>query len=196
MSNDPSPPNATMLQPLVAELEPADTNTPPPDNVPVPPVKLIRPARASRTVLVPSISAPLLPVFDVPELNTSIPLAPPAPPFALRITTLPLLVCVPSPLISTSEPPVRIVLRPPSTLAAPPAPLVPLPTLTVTAPLVPPVAARANQGAVPLGPPFDVPELSTSMPRRPAAPRSHCAAPAYRSCCAVPSPVSYSPSTC
>ena len=89
---------------------------------------------------VPSISAPELPVFDVPELNTSIPLAPPAPPFALRITTLPLLVCVPSPLISTSAPPVDIVLRPASTLAAPPAPLVTA-ELTVTAPPVPPVAA-------------------------------------------------------
>ena len=137
----PSPPNATTLPPVDAELEPADTNTPPPDKVPDPPVKLTRPARPAVEALVPSISAPLLPVFDVPELNTSIPLAPPAPPFALRITTLPLLVCVPSPLINTSEPPVRIVLRPPITLATPPAPLVPLPTLTVTAPPVPPVAA-------------------------------------------------------
>jgi hypothetical protein len=42
--------------------------------------------------------APLLPVFDEPVLNTSRPLPPPVPPFALDTMIAPLEVPVPSPL--------------------------------------------------------------------------------------------------
>ena len=88
----------------------------------------------------PMISPPLFPPFDVPVLNTSIPLEPDAPEFALRITMLPLVDAVPSPLCTLSAPPVVTVLRPESTLTAPPEPLVPLPTLMLTMPPRPPVA--------------------------------------------------------
>ena len=53
------------------------------------------------------ISPPLFPLFDVPVLNTSIPLDPEAPEFALRITMLPLVVAVPSPLCTLNAPPVH-----------------------------------------------------------------------------------------
>ena len=58
------------------------------------------------------ISPPLFPAFDVPVLNTSIPLDPDAPEFALRITMLPLVDAVPSPLCTLRAPPVVAVLRP------------------------------------------------------------------------------------
>ena len=88
----------------------------------------------------PTDRVPLLPPFAEPELNTSRPLTPAEPAFAVRIDITPLLVAVPSPLSRLSEPPLCTVLRPDSTLTAPLDPLVPLPTLMLTIPPRPPAA--------------------------------------------------------
>ena len=54
----------------------------------------------------PRYRAPLFPSLAEPELNTSRPLAPVAPEFALRTAITPLLVDVPSPLSMLTDPPV------------------------------------------------------------------------------------------
>mgnify|MGYP004284218933 CR=1 FL=1 len=54
----------------------------------------------------PRISAPLLPFFELPELNTSAPLTPLTPEFVLRIVITPLVVAVPSPAATLTAPPV------------------------------------------------------------------------------------------
>ena len=53
---------------------------------------------------------PLLPELLVPELNTSTPLTPVAPAFALRIVIAPLLLVIPAPPTTPTAPPVWIVL--------------------------------------------------------------------------------------
>ena len=92
------------------------------------------------------------------------------PAFALRYTSLPLVLAVPSPVSILTKPPVDAVLRPASTLTEPPAPLVPLPTVTLTEPPVPPVAAPDPIRSVPVSPELEVPELNTSMPVAPVLP--------------------------
>ena len=71
--------------------------------------------------------APLFPLLALPELNTSISLAPSKPALMLRMVTMPLLVAMPSPLAKLTAPPVSTVLRPANACSEPPAPLVPLP---------------------------------------------------------------------
>ena len=105
-----------------------------------------------------------------PELNTSRPLAPAVPEFALRTAITPLLVDVPSPDSMLTEPPVCAVLRPDSKLRAPPMPLVPLPAEIVTMPPRPPIAAPEPMISPPLFPAFDVPVLNTSILLDPDAP--------------------------
>ena len=63
----------------------------------------------------------------MPELNTSCPLTPATPAFAVRIVTEPLLDAVPSPVSRLIAPPVCTVLDPDSTPKRPPEPLLPLP---------------------------------------------------------------------
>ena len=53
---------------------------------------------------------PLFPALADPELKASSPLEPETPPFALPTHTAPLLVCVPSPLLAATPPPVAAVL--------------------------------------------------------------------------------------
>ena len=113
---------------------------------------------------------PLLPVELLPELNTNMPLLPPLPPFALRITTPPLVVAVPSPEDKDNAPPDLEVDLPPCALSVPPDPLVPLPTVTRIPPLRPAVAMPLPILMEPLLPVELTPELNTSMPLLPAAP--------------------------
>jgi hypothetical protein len=49
---------------------------------------------------------PVVPLPEVPELNTNDPLMPFAPAFTVRITTLPLVLNVPKPAIMDTVPPV------------------------------------------------------------------------------------------
>ena len=65
---------------------------PPAPLAPLPAVTLTRPPRPPTAEPDPTSNDPLLPELDVPELNTSMPLDPAVPAFALRITMLPLLV--------------------------------------------------------------------------------------------------------
>ncbi|MEC8428447.1 MAG: hypothetical protein VXZ35_08475, partial [Pseudomonadota bacterium] len=118
----------------------------------------------------PRYRAPLFPLLADPELNTSRPLTPFVPAFALRIEITPLLVAVPSPLSKLSAPPVFTLLRPDSTLTPPPDPLVPLPTLMLTMPPRPPVATPDPRYSAPLLPVTADPELNTSRPLTPASP--------------------------
>ena len=97
-------------------------------------------------------------------------LDPDAPEFALRITMLPLVDAVPSPLCTLRAPPVVAVLRPDSTLMAPPDPLVPLPAVTPKVPPQPKVATPVPKETHPLFAPFDVPELNLSWPLNPVVP--------------------------
>jgi hypothetical protein len=69
------------------------------------------------------------------------PLVPLAPEFDDETTIVPLLVCVPSPLLMDIDPPVALVLLPEHRVSLPPMPLVPLPTVIETAPPLPAVAA-------------------------------------------------------
>jgi hypothetical protein len=109
----PSPDARCTAPPVCTVLRPASaSNTPPTPDVPLPTVSEIMPARSEVTALEPSMSAPLLPLTDVPELNTKAPLTPDVPEFALRIVTTPLDVDVPSPLATPTAPPVCTVLRP------------------------------------------------------------------------------------
>jgi hypothetical protein len=55
---------------------------------------------------VPTLTAPLFPLLELPELNMSIPLAPDEPALTLRIETIPLLDESPSPLEMLKKPPV------------------------------------------------------------------------------------------
>ena len=114
--------------------------------------------------------SPLLPAMEVPELNTSLPLVPATPAFAVVMTTLPLLLAVPSPETNKIKPPVAPVLRPAATDTSPPSPLVPLPTTRLTLPPRPAVAAPVPTRIAPLVPAVAAPELKTKAPLAPAAP--------------------------
>jgi hypothetical protein len=114
--------------------------------------------------------APELPDEVVPVLNTSAPLAPDTPAFALRTLTIPELVAVPSPVPALMVPPVFTVLRLALTSTNPPDPLVPLPTVMSTAPLRPLVDAPLPRTKAPEFPELVVPVLNTSIPLTPDAP--------------------------
>ena len=112
----------------------------------------------------------MFPPFAEPVLNASMPLPPLAPELGVEILIAPLLVCVPSPLLIETDPPVAIVLRPDTIPNPPPTPLVPLPTATQTQPPRPAVPAPDPTSTAPLLPVFDVPLLNTSRPLAPAVP--------------------------
>jgi hypothetical protein len=114
--------------------------------------------------------APLLPVLDVPDEKTSLPLPPAVPALADLIVMAPLDVAVPSPELKLTAPPVCTVLRPEYTCTEPPAPLVPLPTDTETRPPRPAVAAAVPSISAPLLPVLELPELNTSAPLAPVVP--------------------------
>ena len=105
-----------------------------------------------------------------PELKTSRPLPPDTPPFADITLIDPLLVCVPSPLLTVTAPPLAAVERPDCICKIPPDPLVPLPTLMRTAPPLPTLAAPEPTKMAPLFPLFADPELNASNPLEPATP--------------------------
>ena len=118
----------------------------------------------------PKNTDPLFPFFAEPELNTSRPLDPSTPALLLHIITFPLLVCVPSPDLTTREPPDAIALRPDDKPTSPPEPLVPRPTLISIAPLRPDVLAPLPITIVPEFPIALVPELNASCPLLPVTP--------------------------
>ena len=126
--------------PVDSVLRPANTlAAPPAPTVPLPTLTVTAPPAPPVAAPEPINTVPVAPPLDVPELSTSMPDAPVEPAFALRNTSLPLVLAVPSPVSILTKPPVDTVLRPASTLTEPPAPLVPLPTVTLTEPPVPPV---------------------------------------------------------
>ena len=63
---------------------------------------------------------PDTPLLDTPELKDNTPLVPAPPAFAVRIAILPLLLSVPSPLVSDIDPPVDEALSPAVTVTPPP----------------------------------------------------------------------------
>ena len=90
-----------------------------------------RAARAAVAAPDPISTSPLAPELDVPELNTSIPLTPVEPAFAVRRKTSPLDVASPSPLNTATLPPLTAVLAPAATCTAPPD-NVPMPPVRLT----------------------------------------------------------------
>jgi len=103
-------------------------------------------------------------------LKINLPDTPEVPALAVTITTLPLVVAVPSPLESESKPPVTTVLVPATTCNDPPEPLVPLPTDNEIRPPRPAVAAPDPRTMLPLFPALLLPELNTNEPLVPAFP--------------------------
>ena len=93
----------------------------------------------------PTRTLPLLPEVDAPALNTSRPLAAPAPALDVPIRSAPPLPVVPSPEPARRVPPVSVELRPDSRLRPPPDPLVPLPAPSRVAPPRPDEAAPDKQ---------------------------------------------------
>ena len=102
----------------------------------------------------------------------------------------PLLVCVPSPLLTTTVPPVTSVLRPELMAISAPAPLVPLPAVTTTAPPRPDEAAPEPTMTQPLLPSFEDPVLNTKLPLEPETPEFEERTATMPLLVAVPSPVS------
>jgi len=168
---EPSPVASVRLPPVVSVLSPANILTPPPDPLnPLPTASKIDPPRPPDDDPEPTYKAPLLPRLAVPELNTSKPLTPLVPAFAVRILRSPLLVLDPEPLTSVIIPPVKRLLRPDIRPSCPPDPLVPLPTVSMMEPPRPLTADPVPIRKAPLLPPLAVPELKTSKPLTPAAP--------------------------
>ena len=94
----PSPPCTTTAPPVASVDRPAaKRNSPPAPLVPLPTPMRIAPPRPAVAAPVPMRTTPLLPVLELPELNTSRPVAPETPEFALLMTIEPLVVAVPSP---------------------------------------------------------------------------------------------------
>ena len=131
-----------------------------------------------------------MPLLAEPELNTSRPLTPVVPAFALRIEITPLLVAVPSPLSILTDPPVGAVLRPESKLRAHAFCLVTVTPEIFTMPPRPPIAAPEPMISPPLFPAFDVPVLNTSIPLDPDAPEFALRITMLPLVDAVPSPLS------
>ena len=78
--------------------------------MPLPTVILKAPDFPPVAAPVPMEIEPELPELDVPELNTSTPLTPVAPAFALRIVIAPLELATPAPELTPTAPPVCTVL--------------------------------------------------------------------------------------
>jgi hypothetical protein len=157
--------------PVEAVLSPdATVRRPPAPLVPAPTVTLSAPPLPPDAIPDPMDMLPDPPELAVPELKTSTPLEPVAPPFADRITTLPLDVAMPCPLIMLTEPPVSTWLSEDVSVRYPPAPLVPMPTVTLNTPPLPPVVLPDPMEMLPDPPELDEPELKTSTPLVPLAP--------------------------
>ena len=116
---DPSPPLTVIRPPVADVLRPALVlNLDATPLVPLPTATTTPPPRPTVAIPDPTWTAPVLPIFDEPALNTSNPLAPLVPAFALRIATPPLLVAAPSPDVTNAAPPLWTVLRPATTQSA------------------------------------------------------------------------------
>jgi len=132
---------------------------------------------------------PLDPDADAPVLKDSAPLTPDTPePRVLRVNA-PLDVTEPRPAASDNEPPVAVVLSPPTKLMRPPESVSPLPTTTLILPLVPLVADPVRIITEPLLP-FDVvPDLNDNPPLTPDTPASAVTKLNVPLLVAVPNPV-------
>ena len=170
---------ADALAPLVALGTPPDATSLRPDNrlnappsplVPLPTLALARPPRPPVAAPDPTRTLPLLPEVDAPALNTSRPLAAPAPALDVPIRSAPPLPVVPSPEPARRVPPVSVELRPDSRLKPPPDPLVPLPAPSRVAPPRPDEAAPDPTSSGTLLPSLDEPELNTSWLLAPPPP--------------------------
>lgn len=113
---------------------------------------------------------PVVPELDVPELNKSRPLTPLCPALEVRIAMAPLVLAIPWPLDTPTEPPVATVLWPAEIVRRPPAPLLPLPTEILSAPPLPPVEAPDPIEIEPVVPELEVPELNCRYPLTPLSP--------------------------
>jgi len=118
----------------------------------------------------PMYKDPLLPRLAVPELNTSKPLTPLVPAFAVRSLRAPLLDVEPEPVATIKPPPVATVLSPAKSFNPPPDPLDPLPTATKMEPPRPPDDNPDPMYKAPLLPLLAVPELNTNRPLTPLVP--------------------------
>jgi hypothetical protein len=113
---------------------------------------------------------PEVPELVVPELNTSTPLTPFSPAFAVLIVIAPLVLDTPDPESTSIAPPVSVWLMPALMVIRPPVPLSPSPTVRLMAPLLPPVAVPDPMQIAPVPPLLDDPELKTRVPLTPFAP--------------------------
>jgi len=96
-----------MAPPVTEVLRPAKAwKEPPAPHAPLPTVKKTPPARPPVATPEPIDTAPELPLLLEPVLKNNEPLTPNLPAFKLRITTLPLVVAVPSPDEMRTTPPV------------------------------------------------------------------------------------------
>jgi len=101
-----------------------------------------------------------------------LPLTPAVPEFAVLNVNAPLLVLLPNPVTTETDPPVTSVLSPALATRRPPAPLSPPPTTTLILPPVPDVAVPVLITIEPLLPLEDVPVLSEIAPLTPVEPAS------------------------
>lgn len=115
-------------------------------------------------------NTPLFPAIEDPELNERHPLVPLVPEFEVERHTAPLLDAVPSPVLTTTTPPERTVLRPDAISKLPPTPLVPIPIVTLNAPPQPAVDASEPKFTHPVLPALELPELNMRRPLVPAMP--------------------------
>ena len=90
----------------------AKLNVPPAPEFPLPTDTLTAPPLPLVAAPLPTEIDPLLPELDVPELNTSRPDVPAVPASADLIVSAPLVVAVPTPLVTTSWPPVSFAPTP------------------------------------------------------------------------------------
>jgi hypothetical protein len=125
---------------------------------------LMLPALPPVAALVPIEMDPLVPELAVPELNTSTPLAPAFPAFAVVTNREPLELKPPAPLEISTFPPARSPEAPASRTSRPPAPLLPLPTVILTRPPFPKPATPVPIETDPDVPELDVPELNSRAP--------------------------------
>ena len=113
---------------------------------------------------------PELPDFELPELKMSLPLDPAIPLLTVTSVNIPLLEPVPSPLHTTTLPPVCLVPLPACIARIPPSPLVPLPTCSEIEPPRPNVAGPVPKVKVPLLPDEEEPVLNRRWPLVPKSP--------------------------
>ena len=113
---------------------------------------------------------PLLPFVDDPDFKCSRPLTPFVPASAVMRLNAPLLVALPDPEATFTDPPVTVVLSPARSTSWPPDALTPAPTTILTLPPVPLSADPDRTTTEPLLPTLPVPVFRWRPPLTPAVP--------------------------